>query len=303
MTPLPLTRLLRDAAVTPPTDSDHPEDGDTLETLLAQVVQTAKTKWPTIDLKPEQFIPYLARRLPAETPPGQALGQLRTSDLYLACACALGDTEAIATFDTYCLSVIDPALAALSIGADVASEVKQQLRRSLLVADDGPPEIADFAGRGDLRGWVRVMAVRAALQQTKRARRDVPVDDELFERASSPQESPELAYLKGHYRSEFKAAVGEAMRSLAVRDRTLLRQHYLDELTIDELGTAYHVHRATAARWLESARQKIMQATRASLTRRLAVQSIEFDSIIRLISSQLDMSLRHFFRQGRGPTK
>jgi RNA polymerase sigma-70 factor (ECF subfamily) len=266
-----------------------------LEPLLTEIVQAAAGAWPNVKLATAEFVAYLGARLPTDQPVEQALRQLHTSDLYLACACARGDARAIAAFETHGLGVVDRALATLRIEEHVIAEVKQQLRRDILVGDRRPPEILDFHGRGHLRGWVRVMAVRAALALTRRARRDRPVDNDLLESELGPHHDPELEYLKHKYRDEFKSALHEAIRELPVRERTLLRQQFLDGLTIDEIGLLYHVHRATAARWLVRARQRVLTRTRVHLMQRLTLQSQDLDSILRLIHSRLDVSLRAFF--------
>jgi RNA polymerase sigma-70 factor (ECF subfamily) len=150
-----------------------------------------------------------------------------------------------------------------------------------------------------LRAWVRVMAVRQALRRLGRARRDVSVeDDELMQRIVAPG-NPELDYAKGIYQQEFKQAFEGALRDLPDRERTVLRQHYIDGLTIDELGHLYRVHRSTAARLLVRARTAVLEATRARMMCQLDVRSQDLDSIMRMIRSQIDISLRDLQR-GRG---
>ncbi len=268
-----------------------------LEPMLEEIVCAATAAWPGVRVPIEEFIRYLGRRLRTDLPPLDALSHLHTSDLYLACACSRGDAQAIAAFETRYLTMVDRALAALNVCADAVAEIKQQIRRTLLVADPGPPKITDFAGRGDLRGWLRVMAVRDALTMVRRARREQPADDDLLDRAWTPQASPELESLKNLYRDEFKSAVGEAIRSLTMRERTLLRQQFIDGLTIDQLAAIYRVHRATAARWVERARHQVLTTTRAALMKRLTVQPSELDSVMRLINSRLDMSVLGFLRR------
>jgi RNA polymerase sigma-70 factor (ECF subfamily) len=267
-----------------------------LERALEEVVAAATAAWPGVHVPVEEFIPYLAQRLGEGATPADALN-LHTLDLYLACACARGDATAIAAFEARYLTVVDQALAPLNVDSDAVAEIKQEIRRTLLVADGRAPKITGFAGRGDMRGWLRVMAVRDALSSLRRVRREQPADDELLERTWIPQASPELEMLKNQYRDEFKSAVGEAMRALTPRERTLLRQQFIDSLTIDQLGAIYRVHRATAARWVERARQKVLVTTRAALMKRLTVQPAELDSVMRLINSRLDMSVRAFFRR------
>jgi RNA polymerase sigma-70 factor (ECF subfamily) len=269
-----------------------------LQAQLEHVVAAAQAAWPRIGLDAARFIPYLLQRLPVADEPAEALRRLHTSDLYLACACAHGDAEAIAALESRYLVHIDRALTPLAVAADQVAEVKQQLRHTLLVADAGPPKIVEFVGRGDLRRWLRVIAVRAALALARQAHRQQSLaDDDRLERALLPPQHPEVQYLKDRYRGEFRTAVGEAFRALTARDRMLLRQHFLDGLTIDQIGTLCRVHRATAARRIERAQKTVQALTRAALMRRLTVESSELDSILRLIRSQLDVSIDALLRR------
>jgi RNA polymerase sigma-70 factor (ECF subfamily) len=284
---LSLAARLRAAA---PTTSTI-EDDATLAPLVDAMVREAHRTWPAVTVSDGDFVAYVGERLPAEESAAAALTKLCTRDLYLALACSRGDTRALATFEAHCVETIDAALARLGASNDIVTEVKQRLRRSLLVADGAAPAIAQFSGRGNLRAWVRVIAVREALALVRQSRKDTPIEDALLAQKLIPADDPELAYLKGMYRQEFKTAFAEAMAGLGDRERTLLRQHMLDGLNIDELGALYRVHRATAARWLESARRKLVERTLASLRSRLRVQPEELDSILRLIRSQLDVSV------------
>jgi RNA polymerase sigma-70 factor (ECF subfamily) len=269
-----------------------------LDATLESIIGSAAEVCPTFSVPREEFVAYLWARLPADVPPQVALAQMHTADLYLACACARGDAQAVAAFDEQCLSQLDRVLGKMGIDADASAEVKQEIRRRVLVGDGRRPEIVDFSGRGDLRSWVRVMAVRQALRRQERARRDIAVeDDELLERIVAP-ENPELDYAKGMYREEFKRAFEAALKALPDRERTLLRQHYIDGLTIDEIGQLYRVHRSTAARLLVRARTRVLEATRAQMMCQLDVQSKDLDSIMRMIRSQIDISL-HVLQRGR----
>jgi RNA polymerase sigma-70 factor (ECF subfamily) len=263
-----------------------------LDAVLVDVVAGAQRDWPGLRVPADAFAAYVAERIPADTSPLEAIGQLHLSDLYLACGCARGDAKALAAFDAHCLGQLDRLLAGMGVDADVSAEVKQDIRSRVLVGDGRAPEILDFTGRGDLRSWVRVMAIRRALRRMGRARRDVSVeDDELMQRLVAPG-NPELDYAKGIYRREFKQAFEAALRELPDRERTVLRQHYVDELTIDQLGRLYRVHRSTAARMLVRARDLVLEAIRARMMQDLDVPSQDLDSIMRMIRSQIDISLR-----------
>ena len=107
---------------------------------------------------------------------------------------------------------------------------------------------------------------------------------------SPPTDDLELDYLKRTYRNEFKVAFEQALQLLSTRDRNLLGHHYVDRLSIDEIGTIYSIHRATAARRLARARQALLKHTRKTLMQQIKVDRAEFDSIIRLIESQLPVT-------------
>jgi RNA polymerase sigma-70 factor (ECF subfamily) len=268
-----------------------------LASVIDEVVIAARAEWPTIDLSTELFAAHLADRLPLDADLETALARIHASDLYLACACVNGNADAIAAFDLHYIAVIDRTLPRLGMDADVVSEVKQRLRHALLVGEAGPPRIAKFAGRGDLRRWVRVLAVREALTIVRQRRRRVTADEDQLVDLVAAGSSPELEYFKRVYRREFEIAFGEAAQRLSDRERTLVRQHFLDGLSINEIGRLYRVHRATAGRWLERARDTLLTGTRARMTERLDVSPAEFESILRLVLSRLEISLRPLLRR------
>lgn len=276
--------------------------GEALPVLLDEIIDRARAAWPTVHLASEHFIDYLAARVSLEESAEVALGRLCTSDLYLACACSRGDVHAVAAFETQCLAVIDGALRPLRCGADLIAEVKQRLCETMLVADTKPPRIALYAGRGRLRDWIRVAAVRECLSEVRRARRSQTVEDGQLDRFAPEMANPELEYMKTLYRREFQHALRSAIHALVPRDRNLLRQHFAQGLNIDELGERNGVHRATAARWLERAKRALLVNTRRALSMRLRIQPGELDSILGLIRSRVDISLRTVFgRRGRAP--
>jgi RNA polymerase sigma-70 factor, ECF subfamily len=281
-------------AMTPTGCASDPLHGN--GNLVLHLLSQGRAAWPGVDLPCEAFASHLRRCLPGGVDAESALQQMRTNDLYLACACARADPVAVAAFERHCLGVVDEALAAMRLGSSaLVNEVKQRLRVHLLLADPGAPGILAFAGRGNLRHWLRVMAVREALALVRVRDRELPADDELLERAVLPAASPELEFLKKHYQHEFSVALAGAVSALSARDRTLLRQTFVDGLTIDHLGKFYGVHRATAARRLARAQRFLRKELEARLMQRLRIQRRELISILRLVRSGLEVSLRWLF--------
>jgi RNA polymerase sigma-70 factor (ECF subfamily) len=266
------------------------------EDLVLDVLNQARAAWPGVELPCEELASHLRRFLPDGVDAAAALQQMRTNDLYLACACARADAVAVAAFERHYLSVVDEAVSAMRHGsAALVNEVKQRLRVHLLLGDTGAPGILAFAGRGNLRHWLRVLAVREALGLLRARNRELPADDEMLERAVLPAASPELEYLKKYYRHELSVALADAVSTLSVRDRMLLRQAFVDGLTIDHLGKLYRVHRATAARWLARAQRSLRKEMEARLMRRLQVPRSDLISILRLVRSGVEISVRRLF--------
>jgi RNA polymerase sigma-70 factor (ECF subfamily) len=272
-----------------------------LEQRLTTLVLEGRAAWPQLALDPAALMAFVARQLPNDgdedlSQVGELLEGLRPADLYLACACACGDTSAINAFDRGYMSEVDHALARMRIDGSRLADVKQLVRQRLFVGPGGGSgKISEYAGRGDLRRWVRSVAVRTCLNDLRKGKREVVADDEtLIARQAIPVDDPEVAYMKRTYAAEFRAAFSEALASADAREQTLLRYHHVDGLNIDEIGAIYRVHRVTAFRWLEKAKEHLVRATLDDLRARLRLSPRELDSVLRMIRSQVNLSLvRH----------
>jgi RNA polymerase sigma-70 factor (ECF subfamily) len=65
----------------------------------------------------------------------------------------------------------------------------------------------------------------------------------------------------------------------------------MDGLNIDAIGVLFGVHRATVARWRSDARTALFEGTRRVFRAELDLSAGEFASVMRLIDSQLEVSL------------
>jgi RNA polymerase sigma-70 factor (ECF subfamily) len=262
---------------------------------VAAAWQTFSDEARTLHVDDDTLAAFVAPRLTG-TDLETALAAAPAADLALAAACAAQAPGAHAAFDRI-LAEVDVAGAAIHATPDTVLEVKQLLRVQLLVAKDGkPPGIAGYRGKGPLRGWVRITATRELIRHKKKLARDLSLDDRSLDRLLASGVDPTLAAMKAEYRAEFAAALREAIDDLSAEDRTLLRQQIVDDMSIDAVGAAYGVHRATAARWLNRARAALVAATHNRLAARLDVPVEQIDSVIRLVSSQLDASVIRFLR-------
>ncbi|MBA3391685.1 MAG: hypothetical protein H0T89_03525 [Deltaproteobacteria bacterium] len=215
----------------------------------------------------------------------------RAVDLYLAGACASGDTAAIAELDAGLPALVRPLLARLGLPFSDVDEIVQRVRIALLSPNDaGDVGIARYSGRGDLRAYIRAIAAKLALKRRERER-GPPASDDPLELVPDANDSPAMRVLKDRCRGDLRAAFAVALGELEPRERTLLRQHYLDGLGIDALAQLHRAHRATCARWIETARTKILRRVKSHLRDALDLPPAELDSAIVLVQSQLDLSL------------
>jgi len=274
-----------------------------LDTALRDMVLAAQARWPSLSLGADEFVRYVAERLE-----GAVLGELassvsgvRAEDLFLACACARGDRHAIAAFEATYFADVDGTLTRLRLRGTSVEDVKQTLRSKLFVGEEGSRlKIADYSGRGELRSWFRVVAVRQALSDARKTRREVGLDQEMSEAAPGTSSDPELVYLRTKYRAEFKDAFRGAIDALSSPERNLLRHHYIDKLSIDRIGAIYRIHRMTAARRLTAIREKLVESTRHRLAEHLKLDTAELASVLRLVQSDADVTLRRLLGDSAG---
>jgi len=251
----------------------------------------AHAAWPASWLSDAAFLAH-ARSFGA---PAGEMAELHAADLYLACACARGVPEAIAALEREHFTRIREFAASVDSSPEFVKELSQRLRERVLVGEnDQPPRIAGYSGRGSLGGWVRVAAVRLArdIVRSERAR-DAREDNN----AIAPQElDPELGYLKRAYGNAVSRAVQDALEALDGEARTLLKMHYVDGLSIEQVGVAFGKSRATSARMLAAARMTLLADIRTRLTATVGVRPDEADSLLAFVRSRLDVSIGHALR-------
>lgn len=269
-----------------------------LDGLLSDLVAAGRKAQPELALSPEVFARYVAGRLEADLSPGEVVLGLRgvianAGDLHLACACLEQVAGAVASFERLLFRGIPAQLAGLRPTPTFVDEVLQLLRVKLFVAEAGErPRIAEYAGRGPLGGWLRVVVIRIGL--TLRRRYDERPHESVREAdgAIAAAADPELDHIKARYQPVFNQALKDALALLDEEQRVLLRLHFVERLSVDELGARFGVGRSTAHRRLARARDAIVDATRHLLHQRLHTSSRELDSLAALVVSQLDVSLR-----------
>ena len=212
-------------------------------------------------------------------------------DRVLTLACADGNPRAQQELDRRASERVAQAARRVDASAAFIEEVRQGVRERLLLGSAGSaPRILEYAGRGPLEAWVGVVATRVALN-LRRGVQPVSLDERLVTGLSMPSPDPELALIKGEYREAFQQAFRAALAELEDTEVNVLRLHFAKGLTIDDLGRTYGVHRATAARWIARARERLLAGIRARLMEALRLGPEDFESLMELVRSQVHLSL------------
>ncbi len=261
--------------------------------MPARLLEEGRAAWPELSLAPEAFFAALATTLPEGTAAAQAIEALRPADFYLACACAAGDARAIKALMAQSQPDLKRALARIDPSPAFADDALQALYVALFVkAGAKGAGIADYRGQGSLRSFLRAAVVRLGLRLRTTARGQ----QAALEEAGPGLPGGDTDYIRRRYGRDFEAALALELAALPQKTRSLLRLHYVDGLSIDQLARVYHVSRATAARRLADHRAELEQATRSRLLRLLKITEEELQSLMGLVRSQLHLSLERVLR-------
>jgi RNA polymerase sigma-70 factor (ECF subfamily) len=284
---LALAGIYRGHATVVPSDASEAALGAALRALFDEGLRA----WPGVALGVEAFVAHVAPRAGEGLPPAG-----RGPDLYLACACTLCVHGAIEAFDRAYLTGLGRQLGRFAAMPAFVDEVRQELRDKLFVGSGGSPaKIGEYAGDGPLGSWVRVVALRAAVNLRRRS----PVVDgggragEL----AAPGD-PEVDYRQEHYRKAFDEALRGAVAALDPDHLYVLRRHLGQGVALEALAAELGVHRATVVRRLAAARTSLRWEARRRLEAALGAGDSELESLVRVLRSRIGVMLPTLLRSG-----
>lgn len=259
---------------------------------LAAGLAAVSSRWPNAPAPTAAFAEHVADRLARDGDPAAAANRLHIEDLFLAWWSGTGAPHGIEAFE----AAYGPELGRIAarFPAVPADELRQQLRIKLFVGER--PRIHEYSGLGMLISWLRVTAVRSFVD-VARSLRSTRYADELDEDEllGLPHAGDKRA-LRPELGAALKRAFADAVAGLAPRQRTFLRHAYVDRLTLDQIASTYSIHRATVARTLASAREQLIEQTRAGLLAAIGVPPSELASVIGTLENRLELSLSRILR-------
>jgi RNA polymerase sigma-70 factor (ECF subfamily) len=263
-----------------------------IEEVLEQAFAAGRAAWPTVQIERARYVEHVTA---ANLEPENLLA--RAGDVYLAVACAAQSPVALACFEQAFLRSVTRQLGRIALGPDEEDELKQRLRVKLLVGAEA--KIREYRASGPLGAWVRVCALRLALDLAapESLRRD---DSQALDELVAPQRANEVTFDAGRHREAFREALHDALGSLNAREKTILRLHFLEGMNIDALGTLFQVHRATVARWLVTIRTGVLEHVRKRLGLEIGASPSEAQSLVRLLGSDVHLSIQRLLTDEGG---
>lgn len=237
-----------------------------------------------------EFDGYVAER-------AGALDEYR-DDLHLAFRVERGDVRALEAFERDLMPVAARVIRKRLGNSPVdVDDAVQTLRERLLLSDgERPALVTRYGGRGSLGSWLGIVSARWALRLLRSEGRSPESLDDRVCHTLPTSSDPELEYLKRAYREQFRQAITTALDSLSPREHAVLRFQLVEDLSPEEIGQIYGVHRTTVVRWLDKTRHSLRVATRRHLMSNLELTSGELSSVMRLIRSELPTALRSQLR-------
>lgn len=260
---------------------------------IKALLEAAHAAWPDVRVDEREFSRLLAERILPHAPAAPGVpATLCAKDLFLAFACARGDAAALYHLEARFLSRLPIVLRSIEPSPSFAEEVVQLVRIRLLLRENGSaPRILDYGGRGPLRGWLRAVALRIALNLSGLDRRECDLDSVNESSLIAGALDPEQALLKSQMSAHFREAFRVALASLTADERNLFRLHLVEGLSIDRLAEMHRIHRSTAARRAERLKGLLLERTRRHLADFIGLAGEEVDSALKSIRNGWDLSL------------
>ncbi|HEY6724490.1 MAG TPA: hypothetical protein VI197_10670 [Polyangiaceae bacterium] len=253
---------------------------------IREVYEEAQRLYPELSLGFEAFHEHCAALHLLADP--ATLARYGT-DLFLSAAAALAHPEAVAIIERRLLPAAAEAIARVRDDAEFVEEAQRGLRQVLLYSEQ--PKIMEYSARSSLLAWIKVVATRYALQRLSSRESALARKDELTDRLVQQYFRGDTLIMSGKHAELFQRAFSGAVSGLDTRDRNVLRMHLVGNCSPDQIGRAYSVHRATAAGWLKSTKKQLVERVSRELrAREAALSDEEFESLSRLVRSQLDLT-------------
>lgn len=271
-----------------------------LDETLGSLVVHCQSTWPTLSLSAERFLAHLAQHVRADTLPGTLTPH--ASDLYLALGAVICGDTGVCLINAHVLKAQLRLLRTKGLSAEASQEMLQALCVRLVIGTEtSPPRLLSYSGSAPIVSWMRAVTLNFLHNERRRPGTQTleSADDDLLLRKLAPGSalsgapSGDTERILEHRISKpiVQDALRAAVQQLDSEERLLLKLCYVDGLRLQQIAMLHAVDKSTISRHLASVRMRILHALRHELAQRLRLNESEADSMIRVVISQVELSL------------
>jgi RNA polymerase sigma factor (sigma-70 family) len=228
----------------------------------------------------------------------QLLSALRSGDLALALGCAQENEPAWDKFCSEYRTVLYDAGYALAREESKARDLADSMLAELFGVER--PEasqrslFAYFHGRSSLKTWLRAVVYQKFVNEVRRESRLEPLPEEPA--APVTRQSSVSAEDDRRYADCLGEAVEMALRQLLPQEKLLVSYHYVQQLTLKQIGRLTGEHEATISRHLEAVRRNLRRRIENYLRRVKKLSAYEVDCCLDFASRGVTMELERALR-------
>lgn len=200
--------------------------------------------------------------------------RLHLDELFLARACARGHEAAWEQLWQRYRPSLQAAARALTREAAQAAELADSLFAELYGLRERNGErvskLNSYTGIGSLQGWMCALLAQARVDQWRRERRLVALDEQeqlVKQLAAPPPGGGDAGQDATAPRLQLEAALESVLQNIESPARLLLSLYFLDGWTLAQIGSLLHVHESTVSRRLERLLTQLRRQTRRQLER------------------------------------
>ena len=213
------------------------------------------------------------------------LQSLKIDDLILARACAAGSEVAWDLFLTRYRKVLYRAAYAIARQESAGRELADSLYADLYgVAEPGRARrsrLESYMGRGSLDGWLRAVLAQRFVDERRRTRRDVSLDEQESEILLTAPVS-DIGDRGEKLLARIDSSLAAVLTRLNTEERFLLSSYYLDGRALWQIAKLQAVHESTISRRLERLTRRVRKALlselqKSGLSQRAAQEALELD--------------------------
>ncbi|HZQ69079.1 MAG TPA: sigma-70 family RNA polymerase sigma factor [Terriglobales bacterium] len=271
-----------------------------LEVLISEL--HIKSRAREFDISREEFgsiLNQIAVKYCPEAPTGvrELYLTLHVEELVLARACAAGHEKAWEHFLVRYREKLYEVAGYIAKEAAAARELADSLYADLYgtQAREGKrvSKLASYTGRGSLEGWLRTVLAQEYVNQYRRQRRLVSLEEESEE--GTQYAAPQKEAVPG-IDPRLERATDQAFAALDSQDRFVLASYYLDGRTLAEISRQLRVHESTISRKLD----KIAKSLRKNIItglRKAGMSSRQVEEALQVDVRDLSINIRNRMAQ------